>query len=74
MLAQFYQGQIDVEHCKESLTTKYGQIMLLIVWITRLENADNASEYIYNINLMTQHNYYELIDMTSILLEKDNLL
>ena len=48
--------------------------MLLIVWITRLENADNASEYIYNINLMTQHNYYELIDMTSILLEKDNLL
>ena len=48
--------------------------MLLIVWITRLENADNASEYIYNINLMTQHNYYELIDMTSILLEKDNLI
>lgn len=74
ILAKFFQGQIDSEYCKESLSTNYGHIMLLVVWITRLENVDNASKYIFNTNLMIQHNYYELIDMTSVLLEKNNIL
>ena len=37
------------------------------MWITKLENGDNESQYLYDIRLLTQRNYFELIKCDSLL-------
>lgn len=74
LLSRYYWGKIDQQYCKEQLSTLYGKITLLVIWITRLENADNGTSFIYHMDLLQQHNYYELINMNMLSLEQESVL
>ena len=74
LLSKYYWGKIDQQYCKEHLSTLYGKIALSVIWTTRLENADNGTSYTYNMGLLQQHNYYELINMNMLSLEQENIL
>ena len=66
-IAKFYHGSISVGECIDKLSFNQCKLFFLCVWITKLENSDNEFEYLYDVRLLTQKNYFELIKCDSLL-------
>ncbi len=73
-IARFSFGAITVEECKESVSTNIGKILFVIVWLTRIENADNATDYIDDLRFLKLNNFFQAIQMESFDSEKDSII
>ena len=60
-IAKFYLGSISINECVNKLSHEQCKLFFLCIWITKLENSDNEFEYLYDVRLLTQKNYFELI-------------
>lgn len=65
-VAKMFKGLLSYEICKDSITTAFGSLLLLIVRLTLLINASNDTDYLYYGELLTRYNEYQLFNMTSI--------
>ncbi len=71
-IAKFYIGSISANECKDKVSKIQCKLFFFCVWITKLENADNTmasneKKYLYDIRLITQKNFFELIKCDSLL-------
>lgn len=66
MIAKFYLGVISVEECMQNITEISCRILFFCVWITKLENIDNETDYILDMRLLCQKNCYEIIKCNSL--------
>ena len=66
-VAKFYIGNVNVNACIDKISHNQCKLLFWCVWITKLENGDNESQYLYDIRLLTQRNYFELIKCDSLL-------
>lgn len=73
-IARFSFGATTVEKCKKSVSTNIGKILFVIVWLTRIENADNSTDYIDDLRFLKLHNFFEAIQMASFDTEKDDII
>lgn len=73
-IARFSFGATTVEECKVSISTNIGKILFVIIWLTRIENADNATEYIDDLRFLKLNNLFHAIRMESFDAEKDNII
>ena len=60
-IAKFYIGSVNVNDCVDKILHNQCKLFFFCVWITKLENGDNNSDYLYDIRLLNQKNYFELI-------------
>ena len=73
-IARFSFGATTVEECKVSVSTNIGKILFVIIWLTRIENADNATDYIDDLRFLKLNNLFQTIRMESFDAEKDNII
>lgn len=73
-IAKFYVGNISINECIRKVSNTQCKIFLFCIWITKLENEENSFDYLYDIRLLKQRNYFELINCDSLLEHKDELI
>lgn len=74
MIAKFYLGIVNVEECISNITDTFCKIFFFCVWITKMENIDNQSDYLFDIRLLCQRNCYEIIRCNSLQIEENDLI
>lgn len=73
-IAKFYIGSVNVNDCVDKILYNQCKLFFFCVWITKLENGDNNSDYLYDIRLLNQKNYFELIKCDSLLEAEKKLI
>ena len=72
-LAKFYNGRIDIVTCLISINSFTGKLMLLVLWITKLLNIDNGTDYDFNIGMLQEKNYFQLVNIDEIIKNLDEI-
>lgn len=57
VLARYFNGVIDRDECKSCITTKFGYALYFVIWLTKLENQDNKTQYVVDYRLLQQKNF-----------------
>lgn len=65
-IAKFYIGKISLDVCMQKVSYNVCKLFLLCVWITKLEKKDNEFEILYDIRLLSEKNYFQLINCESL--------
>ena len=60
-IARFYIGSLNIDDCIIKITSNPCKLFFFCIWITKLENSDNGLDYLYDIRLLNQRNYFNLI-------------
>lgn len=72
-VAQFGVGKNNVDTTIQAVKSNYGKLLLLIVWITKLENLSNNTDYLFDRRFLVQKNVWQIMKMDSLVLYKDEL-
>ena len=74
-IASYFLGKSTLEECSLKIETTLGKTMLFCTWITKLGNASQPSPtaYIYDIRILNQRNYFQLIDLQPYLMDETAL-
>lgn len=51
----------------------YPKLMLLVLWITKLLNIDNGTDYDFNIGMLQEKNYFQLVNIDEIIKNLDEI-
>ncbi len=73
-VARFSIGAMSVDCAIKNITTNMGRILFLIVWLTKIENSDNETEYIADMRFLIQKNFFQAISMDSYTTEEDSII
>ncbi|MCR5721288.1 MAG: hypothetical protein K6G72_02935, partial [Lachnospiraceae bacterium] len=73
-LALYYVGADSISSCCEKIETNMGKLLLVVIWMTKLENVDNETDYIVDMRFLSLKNLYQAINMQSIDAEADNII
>lgn len=73
-VAQYGGGKNNVDTTIQAVKSNYGKILLLIVWITKLENLSNNTDYLFDRRFLVQKNVWQIIKMDSLVLYTDELV
>lgn len=65
-IAYYYKGFILFNECNASINTAFGRMLLLVVKLALLVNAENKTEYIFYGELLTRRNEFQLVNTTLI--------
>ena len=72
-IAKFYIGELKQSECKALVSSNFGQILHFAVWVTKVENASNETEYVVDYGLFTYKNYWQLVNVESMDIFSDAL-
>lgn len=73
-IARFSVGAVSIDDCRSMVLTNMGKIILTIVWLTKLENSDNGTDYIIDMRFISQKNFFQTINMKSFVTEEDEII
>ena len=63
LIAEYFQGKKNKEEVKAKLTFNFTKILLLIVWLTKIENQDNDTDYITDMRVLVHNNIFLLLNI-----------
>lgn len=72
-IVEFYLGKKERLETKEAITSNFAKVLFLVVWITKLENQDNKTDYLFDFGLLTQKNMSLLLKMDTLLLYEEEI-
>lgn len=72
-VAKYYLGKEPLEDKHPILLSEFGKILYLVVFITKYENAENNTSYLYDFGLFTQQNYWQLVSINSLLENREEI-
>ena len=64
-VSKYYLGIIHTEQCITLLNSNIGRLLFLSVWLTKLENKDNQTNYLVDMRFFTQRNLWEILSVDS---------
>ncbi|WP_051671817.1 hypothetical protein [Oribacterium sp. P6A1] len=73
-ISRFSIGAMTVDSAIENITTNIGKILFVVVWLTKIENSDNETNYITDMRFLTQKNLFQAINMQSYTTEEDSII
>lgn len=73
-IAKYYCNKFSLDDLKYTLKNQYTKILLLYVWITKLENTDNQLPYILDKRITLLRNFYELINTDTLSLNSNEII
>lgn len=72
-LAKYYINKLPFDEINSLIKSNYSKIYLFFLWIAKLENNDNQTDYILDRGIYQYKNYWQLINFSSILSNKEEL-
>lgn len=72
-IAQFFMGKLLLEVAVDLVKSANAKIFLLFIWITKLENLSNSTDYILDTRLFLKHNIFKIINVESIIIEEERV-
>lgn len=63
LIAEYFQGKKNRAETQSQLTFSFTKILLLTVWITKIENQDNGTDYITDMRVLIQNNIFLLLNI-----------
>lgn len=75
-IARYYIGSQTLCECSAKTKTSFSKLMLFCIWVTKLGNASHESEpnCTYDIRILTQKNYFQIINIDPYLSSEEALL
>lgn len=73
-IASFSIGVVSANGCSDNMRTNMGRILFVNVWLTKLENSDNETEYLIDLRFMTLKNFSHAIEMQSFDAVEDDII
>ena len=73
-ISRFSIGAATVNETQNNTVTNFGRILLVIVWMTKMENTDNETDYIVDMRFLSQKNLFQAIKMESFITEEDSII
>ncbi len=73
-ITEFYLGKKEKLETKETITSNFAKALFLVVWITKLENQDNKTDYLFDLRLLTQKNMSLLLKVDTLFLFEEEIL
>ncbi|EAF3171949.1 hypothetical protein CSI41_15200, partial [Listeria monocytogenes] len=74
VIAQYFMGKLSLEGAVDLVVSKNAKIFLLFIWITKLENQTNSTEYIIDTRLFLKHNIFKIINIELLKLEEEGVV
>ena len=74
-IARYYIGIQTFDTCSSKIRSSLAKLLLFCIWITKLGNSSRGSDttYIYDIRILNQKNYFQLINLDPYLSNEDAL-
>lgn len=73
-ITEFYLGKKEKLETKETIISNFAKALFLVVWITKLENQDNKTDYLFDLRLLTQKNMSLLLKVDILFLFEEEIL
>jgi hypothetical protein len=73
-IVKFYLGKKEKLETKGVITSNFAKVLFLVVWITKLENQDNKTNYLFDLGLLTQKNMSLLLKIDTLFLFEEEIL
>ncbi|MBJ8349494.1 hypothetical protein [Streptococcus zalophi] len=74
LISKYYVGAVERESGSLKIKTDFCKILFLIVWLTKLENSGNNSNYTVDNRFINQRNFHQAINMEAFDYEKEDIL
>lgn len=66
LIAEYFQGKKNKAEVQSEITFNLTKILFLIVWLTKIENQDNGTNYITDMRILVQNNIFLLMNIQGI--------
>ncbi len=73
-IARYSIGAASLDSAIGCIATNMGKVLFVLVWLTKIENADNTTEYIMDMRFLSQKNLHQAINMQSFVTEEDSII
>lgn len=72
-VARYFRRKIKREELQVQITSNFAKVLFLAVWITKLVNQDNGTDYLIDMRFLIQKNSWELINCESIIMQSKEI-
>lgn len=73
-IAKFQIGEFRIEEISSLIDTLFGEVFLLVVWLTKLHNSGNESDDWINYRVLLLKNYSNLVNMVAFVDVQDEII
>lgn len=73
-IVEFYLGKKEKLETSEVIRSNFAKVLFLVVWITKLENQDNKTDYLFDLGLLTQKNMSLILKIDTLFLFEEEIL
>ncbi len=73
-ISKYYVGAIERENCAKKVSSEFSKILLLSVWLTKLQNSGNNSKYFIDNRFMSQRNFHQALNMQEFDYDKEEII
>lgn len=73
-ISKYYVGAMEREKCEKKLSSEFSKVLLLSVWLTKLQNSGNNSKYIIDNRFMNQRNFHQALNMQEFDYDKEEII
>lgn len=73
-ISKYYVGATERENCAKKVSSEFSKILFLSVWLTKLQNSGNNSNYIIDNRFMNQRNFHQALNMQEFDYDKDEII
>lgn len=73
-ISKYYVGATERENCKKNVSSEFSKVLLLSVWLTKLQNSGNKSKYIIDNRFMNQRNFHQALNMQEFDYDKEEII
>lgn len=73
-ISKYYVGATERENCEKNVSSEFSKVLLLSVWLTKLQNSGNKSKYIIDNRFMNQRNFHQALNMQEFDYNKEEII
>lgn len=73
-ISKYYVGATERENCEKNVSSEFSKVLLLSVWLTKLQNSGNKSKYIIDNRFMNQRNFHQALNMQEFDYDKEEII
>ena len=73
-IEEFFLGKAEISVTKQTIQSNLGKLLFLIIFITKLQNQENDTNYLIDTNLLIRRNMFQLLKVNNQKLNEINIL
>lgn len=73
-ISKYYVGATERENCEKNVSSEFSKVLLLSVWLNKLQNSGNKSKYVIDNRFMNQRNFHQALNMQEFDYDKEEII